>query len=213
MWGEKSSASSSFADSRAALLQNRKAAKAQNLKPSSLVFSYLISILNQGKRYRLLDLGRSFAENVAFFSKYCNQQHYEDLAASLLDKDQLSTDSLEDLANLQPALAFDIILCWDIFAYYSDESLNILSIALKKCCHEDTKIIYFKPRQKLISSAPGYYTFKSINELKYQPNSSDYKINTFPCNSKLEKHFPYLLRHKSFLLRHGMEEVLAGVKS
>lgn len=175
---------------------------------SSRVFDELVRTFEPGKRYRVLDLGRSFEQNVSFFSPFSSQIHFEDFSSALVARGDTAT-ALEELRQLAHLKRFDLILCWDILSFLPTAQLQPFFEVLAQLSHSETRLsfIHFRGTQRALQ--PGNFKIINSRSLRYQitvettPSANDSSVS-----QRLRIIAPYFVRERCYLLRHGVEEYL-----
>jgi hypothetical protein len=174
---------------------------------SSRIFDELARTIETGRRYRVLDLGQSFEQNINFFSQFSAHIQVEDLVAALHAGRDFS-EALDEIKTLEGKKPFDFILCWDLLDHLTVEQSEKLFLVLANLSHADSKIslIHFKGKEKAI--APGQYKILNPKSLRYQITVERVTRHTdlFAQNVRaVQKQF---IRERCYLLRHGVEEYL-----
>ena len=188
----------------ATLVQLREAARPTMVEHASLAFQQLTQALRGRKGCRILDLGAPNEANVAFYSQFARKFHFEDLATTLADPTRPDLSQL--LAGLRDTQPFDLILCWDTLNYLGREELQALALALVERMHQGSQLHAFISLLPAIPESPGRYRTLASNRLRYEPVCAGMKPNPRHSKADLERFFAPLMRTRSFLLRHGMEE-------
>lgn len=182
----------------------------------SMGLDALVQELAEERSYAILDLGPALGANVDFWSGFACRIHFADLYGSLAEVGFEAGDEapvwdaalLQRLLPFEPETRFDIILCWDILNYLTQEQVTSLVAYLAGFCKQGTYLFaqfWLSPR---IPARP--ITFKIVDRehLRYANRDLETRSWAFFQPRDINKIMDNFRVAGSFLLRHGIQEYL-----
>lgn len=176
----------------------------------------LVRELVEGGRYTILDLGPALGANVDFWSGFACKIHFADLYGTLVEAGfeaggegpPWDSSIVQRLLPFDPETRFDIILCWDILNYLTQEQVTSLVARLAGFCNQGTYLFaqfWLSPR---IPARP--ITFKIVDRehLRYGNRDKELRSWAFFQPRDINKLMEDFRVAGSFLLRHGIQEYL-----
>lgn len=182
----------------------------------SMGLDALVRELAEEGRYTVLDLGPALGANVDFWSGFACKIHFADLHGTLAEAGLEAGGEaavwdpalLQRLLPFEPETRFDIILCWDILNYLTQEQVTSLVARLAEFCKQGTYLFaqfWLSPR---IPARP--ITFKIVDRehLRYANRDRETRSWAFFQPRDINKIMEDFRVAGSFLLRHGIQEYL-----
>lgn len=195
---------------------DRKTEKVVQKKPTpSLIIEELKTELLSRKSPWVLDLGRACDANVQFYSSLSAKIQYEDLVSPVTERATTIIENqniFENLTNTFIGNSYDLIVVWDLFLYLTRSEIKELGELLSRCIHPGTRLFSLTSNRSEISETPIQFKIDDRCILT-QHSTSKASVQATSCSSKeLELLLPNFVRHRSVLLRNGMEEQVFHVK-
>jgi hypothetical protein len=181
----------------------------------SLVLGLLFHQFQQGRKYRILDLGPAVAKNVEFFGQYSCKLYIEDLYQTLSSFDYLSPEDgfsyeavFSYLFPYYRTTQFDFILTWDLLNYLEKKESKHLLLHLARFSHSGTLLFSLMSTQSHIPEIP--YRFEIVDKQTLVYRSSSYVMRPSPKyeQSDLNNIMSRFKICNSFLLTNGYREYL-----
>jgi len=185
----------------------------------SLVLGLLFHQFQQGKKYRILDLGPAVSRNVDFFGQYSCTLYIEDLYNTLASFDYLSPEdgfSYEAIFSyLFPyyrTTQFDFILAWDLLNYLEKEESTHLVRHLCRYAHHGTLLFSLFSTKNHIPEVPYRFEIADKQTLVYRSNSSVMRPSPRYEQRDLDRIMNRFKICNSFLLTNGYREYLFSLE-
>lgn len=163
----------------------------------------------------ILDLGQACAANVDFWSRFNCRIQIEDLYAAYTEL--AASESETDLSSFRllscaQETKFDVILAWDLFNYFSIETLGRLVQRLAMHCLPGTLLFAGISFQAQIPAVPTRFKIADPGHLVYELGSTEVRS----CPRHQPRDVARLMSQfhvaHSFLLRHGIQEYVFAFK-
>ena len=168
--------------------------------------------IKAGQKTSILDLGPPLAANVGFLSSYRCRLYIGDCLQSLPVHDEpwgrapafspLFAEVLALTANDQ----FDVIFCWDLINYLSNESIRRFSRFLAQHSNADALCFFSLVTQKTMPSQPGKYRIIAEDVLHCEQDCDEACPSPRFTQRRILESMPEFQSHRSFLLQNGHQE-------
>ncbi len=163
----------------------------------------VLSVLDETRKFNILDLGKMSNRTFAFFSRFDCKLFVEDIAPSL-DKINRGADIDEYLLSYGDQTQFDAILTWDIFNYLDLPQLGRLFARIKNNCKPDTLMHMISYTGKSIAETPLQFGLHEGNLLGI--SHADAAPREFPQHSAFDllSHLPQFVAQDTWMARERM---------
>jgi len=168
--------------------------------------------LRDGRKYKILDLGKAAGPTIDFFSKYSCRLHIADIVGqiagiSLSGKQEDSERLLRELAPGEDG-EFDLIFAWDIFNYLSRRQFQILSYRLAQLGKPGSKMLAFILAENGNSCEPSIYKIVEKGSLIRESMHLTGKQAKWYSPGEVKQLMSGFEVDKAFQLRHGIQEYI-----
>jgi len=168
--------------------------------------------LREGRKYKILDLGKAAGSTIDFFSKYSCRLHIADIVGqiagiSLSGKQEDSERLLRELAPGEDG-EFDLIFAWDIFNYLSRRQFQILSYRLAQLGKPGSKMLAFILAENGDSCEPSIYKIVEKGSLIRESMRLSGKQAKWYSPGEVKQLMLGFEMDKAFQLRHGIQEYI-----
>jgi hypothetical protein len=167
------------------------------------------------RAWRVLDLGSANPINLAFFAARGATYTVEELwatvagcrTAGVLDAARMR--ALPDLLSFSPATQFDAIFAWDLVDFVGPGGAAVIGERLAPHCHSRTLLYLAVSREPRIAAQPGHWEVVDGETVLHLPATPG-GVQACPrfLDSSLLRAFSSFRIHKSYLLKHGLQEYL-----
>ena len=117
--------------------------------------------------------------------------------------------ALPDLLTFSPATRFDAIFAWDLLDFVGPAGAGVVGERLAAYCHPRTLLYLAVSREPRIPGQPGHWEIVDGETVLHLPSTPG-AVQVCPrfLDASLLRAFPAFKIHKSYLLKHGLQEYL-----
>jgi hypothetical protein len=165
--------------------------------------------------WRILDLGSVNPNNLAFFTSRGATYAVEELHATVAScrtagqLDVARMRALPDLLTFHSSARFDVVFAWDLLDFLGPGGAAVVGERLAPYCHSRSLVYLAVSREPRIPAQPGRWEVVDGETMLHMPYTPG---GVLPCprflDASLLRAFPAFKIHKSYLLKHGLQEYL-----